>query len=90
MFGESVRDIVILIGLNIPICLVSWTRKNNIYEQRKYSEFLNYLYKFYLNFDHSFGLMNQDDYTTKSNNKCLKTDASTGNTRTPCSESLKL
>ena len=32
-------------------------------KKRKYSEFLDYLFKFYLTFDHLFGLMNQDHYT---------------------------
>ena len=39
------------------------TRKkffNNKDEERKYYEFLDYIFNFYLKFDQSFGLMNQD------------------------------
>ena len=65
---------------------------NNTDEERKYSDFLDhYLFKYYLTFEHSFGLMNQDHYTailngdpdasnntSESINKCLKTYASAG------------
>ena len=62
---------------------------NNMDEERKYSDFLKYLFKYYLTFEHSFGLMNQDHYTailngdpdatnntSESINKCLKIYAS--------------
>ena len=64
---------------------------NNQIEERKYSEFLDYIFTYYLTFDHSFGLMNQDHYTallngdpdatnntSESINKSLKSYASTG------------
>ena len=42
---------------------------NNTDEERKYSDFLDhYLFKYYLTFEHSFGLMNQDHYTAIPNN----------------------
>ena len=62
----------------------------NTDEERKYFEFLDYLFKHYLTFYHSFGLRNQDHYmailngdsdatkNTSESNKCLKTQASTG------------
>ena len=40
---------------------------NNQIEERKYSEFLDYIFKYYLTFDHLFGLMNQDHYTALLN-----------------------
>ena len=59
--------------------------------ERKFSEFLDYIFKFYLTFNHSFGLMNQDHYraiqngdpdatnnTSESINKCLKMYEPTG------------
>ena len=62
---------------------------------RKYSDFLAYLFIYYLTFDHSFGLTNQDHFeallngdpdatnnTSESINKCLKTYVSTGNKNT--------
>ena len=64
---------------------------NNTDEERKYSDFLKYLFKYYLTFDHSFGLMNQDQYTailngdpdatnniSESIKKCLKSYAPAG------------
>ena len=42
------------------------TRKmffNNTDEERKFPECLDYIFKFYLEFNHSFSLMNQDHYT---------------------------
>ena len=32
-------------------------------DERKYSDFFDYLLKYYLTFDHSFGLMNQDRFS---------------------------
>ena len=40
---------------------------NNPVEERKYSDFLDYIFKYNLTFDHSFGLMNQDHYTALLN-----------------------
>ena len=41
--------------------------KTTYTDDRKYSESSHNLFKFYLNLDHSFGLMNQDHYTALQN-----------------------
>ena len=66
-------------------------------EERKYSDGLGYIFKYYLRFEHSFGLRNQDHYTallngdpdatnntSESINKYLKSYASTGKKNIKC------
>ena len=75
VLGKDIQNVSKFVLVWIYACLL-----------RQYSDFLDYVFKYYLTFYHSSGLMNQDHYTallngdpdatkntSESINKCLKT-----------------
>ena len=40
---------------------------NAVHEENYHAKFLPYMFKFYSTFEHTYGLLNQDHYTTLSN-----------------------